>query len=880
MIASDSRVSAEPGDPNNQMPSMISSRHIVSTANGPGSYYSPNSVVYLYVPTTQATASVTMAYRLGSIYSMGIFLAPNCTLPNPAGSYVQYNPAVGSTASISNSQATAQLVSGTTTYRVYCVVVTTTSTGNNFFELITSIPGALMGAYPGGGASLGTGYAHESAPAGYNSSISFNQLVSFSAPCGIANTNPPIQLYDLDMYNTSFGTSMNPNMRVRLKRANKDGTNPVYLSLTGSFQAGGNATTGYVPALNSTLGDNNGDNVIDSTFGGTNQRPLWNVQIAGANYDSAYKYILEVNGVRNTNLIRIKLPYDQIYSGVICPPTNQTPTATVSASCTNGTVLIRLTGVTDPDGGNVTAIADVNIAVATPANQSWTGAGNHDFTFAGRPMDGITYTARVTLDDAQTTDIVTYDRTYSCPSPPANPTCAITTTIVGSSLPDVQQNGRLRITITIRNSQTNTTFGSSFSSVDWPATVDTRSLGGPVWTNNTYGTVIPQGTASDSREFTVTVASNTYEIIAYLRNGSNYIPCGGNLTSTPPPPPCVINNTDCCPAGSPFCTVPPIPVSGFPYVRSYGGDVIAGSGFENAGSCSTTPAGAINAWIDYKTTPPAGIIGSGTQMANFALEKIRGFRSDTQNDNSRPQIRAFSNTETINTSGITYGASLSAREELGGNYVGSLCASEWQTPTTGAAPLGGAVDVAGVQGVFTRTGDLNVTASGAISGKKTIYVSGNVFINGSSLVYTSGWANVAAVPYMVIVATGNIYIHPTVTNLDGFIISKNNIFTCYDPSNINAAITAPVGGGHPCINTRLTVNGALLARKVNLWRLGGSVGLSTVDERYSTSSTRAGETIRLSPEYFFASQAEQPLNGAGGNADRTYDAIISLPPTF
>nr|MDQ2973669.1 hypothetical protein [bacterium] len=363
----------------------------------------------------------------------------------------------------------------------------------------------------------------------------------------------------------------------------------------------------------------------------------------------------------------------------------------------------------------------------------------------------------------------------------------------------------------------------------------------------------------------------------------NYIPCnsGGTITTTPPPPPCVVNNTDCCPAGSPFCTVPPVSVSTFPYFRSYGGDVIAGSGFENAGSCSASPAGAINAWIDYKTTAPAGIIGSGTQMANFALGAIRGFRSDTQNANNRPQIRAFSNTEAINTASISYGSGISSRQEFGGLYNGSLCASEWQTPTAGTTPLVGSVDLTSVQGVFTRAGYLNVTASGPITGKKTIYVSGNVFINGSSLVYSSGWSNAAAIPYVVIVATGNIYIHPSVTNLDGFLISKNEIFTCYNPSSINGLITAPVGGsGHPCINTRLTVNGALLARKVNFWRLGGSVGQSTVDERYSTSTARAGETVRLSPEYFFASQAEQPENGAGGNADRTYDAIISLPPTF
>lgn len=326
---------AVPGDPTTALPSLTNNYLIVSNANAPGTYYSPVSANYLYVPTTQAQASITLTSEIaaaGGVNSMAIGVTPSCA-PTTGTNFI-LNPNVGSTITVSNSQATGTITNGVVTYRVYCVQVTTVSTSNVFFELRTNIPGAYLGTYPGASSSLGTGYAGPTAPSQtYNANAEWDQLVSFSPPCGVTSA-PYIELYDLDMYNTSSGVPMNPNLNVRLRRVHKATGASVYLALEGNVTQ--ISTAVYRPVTNSSLGDSNGDNVIDSTYGTTNQRPLWRVRIAGGTpFNDDYKYVLEVNDVRNVNLIRINLPYDQINSIINCPPTvvDRVPTLTAQFDC-------------------------------------------------------------------------------------------------------------------------------------------------------------------------------------------------------------------------------------------------------------------------------------------------------------------------------------------------------------------------------------------------------------------------------------------------------------------------------------------------------------------------------------------------------------------
>lgn len=482
--------------------------------------------------------------------------------------------------------------------------------------------------------------------------------------------------------------------------------------------------------------------------------------------------------------------------------------------------------------------------------------------------------------------------TVSCPAtvtttaPPAIPECTMAIVILNSSFSFVQPGGQIRIDYTVRNAQT-AVFGQSFSSANWPFTADPDNIAGAgsAFTNSTYGTLGPNQTYSSlasgtSRTFTVNAPSNNYEIVSYLRNGATYIPCNNNVPTNTVPPNCLPADPDCCPVGSPFCTS--TPVTRAPYIRAYGGDVVAGSGIEIGGACPTNNSAAISTFVDYRSSAPVGITGSGTQMAAYALGTIGGFRTNTQNTNARPQARAFANIPPNIRPTTNYGAGLTTTETFGGSYGGGLCASEWGAAPSDATVIAGAnFDMTNQVGTFTRTGDLNLSTSGAITGKKTIFVTGNVYITGgANMVYDTTWASVDDVTSVVVVATGNILISPTVRNLDGFYVSGGTIYTCYNPASPGVLNITNVTTNGPCLNAQLTVNGALLAPNLRLWRLGGTIGQSTPVEDYGLSSGRTGETIRLSSEFLFADQSTESQNGSEGGLDRTYDAITSLPPTF
>lgn len=366
------RADAAIGDPTTILPSS-GNRMVVSDATGAGAYNNPTSTSYLYVPASASSASVRLTYEnpASGLATMSVTYAPGCLATSSSPNDYIGNPNVDSTITITND---SPYTLPNTSYRVYCVQVSTTSTANVFFTLTTDTPGALLGNYPGASDFRGTGYGVQDT---YTAGAEFNQLVSFSPPCGTTAGSATIQLYDLDIYeNRTNGVELNPYLRVRLRREHKITGDSLYLPLTGQIasDAGGR---NYIPVTNDDLGDRNPavarDNIIDSTLYTTQDPPLWEFNLSGHTYSSDYKYILEVNGVRNSNKIRIKIPYDQIYSAINCRLPNDA-TCTITAAPAGSAVYIN-----EP--------FSVTVRFTNTGSNTWTNAYNYG------PTSGTTYTA-------------------------------------------------------------------------------------------------------------------------------------------------------------------------------------------------------------------------------------------------------------------------------------------------------------------------------------------------------------------------------------------------------------------------------------------------------------------------------------------------------
>ncbi len=114
-------------------------------------------------------------------------------------------------------------------------------------------------------------------------------------------------------------------------------------------------------------------------------------------------------------------------------------------------------------------------------------------------------------------------------------------------------------------------------------------------------------------------------------------------------------------------------------------------------------------------------------------------------------------------------------------------------------------------------------------------LTGNLVINSNiEFANTGGWTSTADTPSFYVVVTGNIYINPAVTRLDGVYIAQPNatgaggtIYTC-----TNAAITGPPGSQaewNSC-GQKLTIYGAFMANSIKLLRIGGDVSNSLPTE--------------------------------------------------
>ena len=274
-----------------------------------------------------------------------------------------------------------------------------------------------------------------------------------------------------------------------------------------------------------------------------------------------------------------------------------------------------------------------------------------------------------------------------------------------------------------------------------------------------------------------------------------------------------------------------------PYLTVNGGDSVAGSLIGATGNCTdSSPDSSGDGILSYSSSTPSA--GSGTTLAAQALGTISGFTTDTNGTINDLKFDSFGFAPCVSSST---------------SVPSNITPTDYIHTNTDTNNLNSKTSGSYTATSSTSTNYFSLGANTLPAGKQiSIYVNGNVSINGNITYTTTGWTNIASIPNLRIVATGDIYISPDVTQLDGVYIAKGSIYDCsYTEQNSTTAIfgsllnkgkyvngTAPANS--PCL-IQLTVNGSLIAKTVNFQRTSGNINTGA-----------PAETINYGPEDWLA----------------------------
>jgi hypothetical protein len=332
----------------------------------------------------------------------------------------------------------------------------------------------------------------------------------------------------------------------------------------------------------------------------------------------------------------------------------------------------------------------------------------------------------------------------------------------------------------------------------------------------------------------------------------------------------------------------PVKVANRPYIKVFGGDVSAGGGFRNAaGTCVAPTSKGILAWGLSNTG--TGWTGSSVEYAAFAIDAIDGIT---------PGYGFYSGSQTHSGGAVTpYGAYTTFANTgvpvLGGNFDNPTghCMPDFYNSTRLTAvptPLNSAVqhDVCNEVAIasatqYLATGTLTLNGCANFNKRVTIYVPGDVVVRGDITYapYIATSATPSTLPYLTIVALGNVYIDAGVRNIDGLYIAQPNgavggtIHTC----TIGGALIAHASLYNSC-RTQLNVRGSLVARYVAMERTIGTVNSATTTENATTNG--AAEVTIQGPEAFIGTPLFKPTTSSIFDSKPGFQSITSLSPLF
>jgi hypothetical protein len=352
-----------------------------------------------------------------------------------------------------------------------------------------------------------------------------------------------------------------------------------------------------------------------------------------------------------------------------------------------------------------------------------------------------------------------------------------------------------------------------------------------------------------------------------------------------------------------------------PYFHAYGSGISTGGDYGGG-----TDGGLLAGW-DNNTLGSA--TGSSTQLSALALIKITGVASATGSmvatspDGIPGDALSFANNIGGNTTDID-------SPVLGGNFGGGHTI---KAPTTTVPavtiPATYTVNASMPSGDYNYTSSTsNVTLNGgtiATGSNVRIFVKGNVDITGDIQYAPGPWNTTTTTPpSFTLVATGNIYIDPHVTELDGLYVAQSSALPTTYPApdgkvyTCGAGTTPYIDGSLPpsaftamahnelfdnC-NSQLTVFGSFVANQINLMRTFGSLrngagAAGTGPGPYPANCSNVGmppsnyggfitpsnascgsELFRFSPEMYLSSTPPS------SNGLPPYDTETSLPPVL
>jgi hypothetical protein len=324
-----------------------------------------------------------------------------------------------------------------------------------------------------------------------------------------------------------------------------------------------------------------------------------------------------------------------------------------------------------------------------------------------------------------------------------------------------------------------------------------------------------------------------------------------------------------------------------PYLKVFTGDVQAGAQFSAIDPTCTVAAntGGIAGFAGGSGTGSAGASG---QFSLSSLLSIGSFYSASQRDTALATTLPALGLSIGNTSG-GYGGG-SAMPRCLPNYFNDT--RDPAVPQSNTAPPASVGAGAGRIRYVVPVGDLTMNGfSVGLGSQVAIYVDGNVYINGDISLDNNRAAltDSSSLPYLAIIASGNIYIDNNVQRVDGLYVAQprdaltgGKIYTCSEALNDHYVLTELWAN----CQTPLRVNGSLVAKHVRYGRANGTQSSATPRE-YPPSLTafnnfnNVAETIVYSPELWLApSPLSNPNSGSGNGSVGDYDSASSLPPVF
>lgn len=268
-----------------------------------------------------------------------------------------------------------------------------------------------------------------------------------------------------------------------------------------------------------------------------------------------------------------------------------------------------------------------------------------------------------------------------------------------------------------------------------------------------------------------------------------------------------------------------------PFVRVYGGDILNGAKLPGGNPGSGAAIGYARGSEDG-----AAYAGSGTQFAILASGNVGGLASAMLRLSApvAPTHLTFSNS-------TLYDAKYYGR----GFGSDSIPMDDWyeatRMPETEQASSPGSIKASSLDEgkQYWYDGNLTLTADTDYSGRRTIYVAGDVTIDGNIQYTNSARTDINKIPSLVIIAKGNININPSIDRIDGIYVAqpkdtgtgKNNdtatgrIYTCKTSDSAATSAFAST-----CGDKKLKVNGALVAQDIRFLRTKGTLKDVTVTQ--------------------------------------------------